>query len=333
MQSKDPAPMRVGLVGLGRHGRRYATHLAAGDVPGAVLGGFWRRDPARAAEDAATFAVRAYPTWEALVGDPAIDALAAAVPAALHRAVAEAACAAGKPLLLEKPLAGSLEDGLAIAAVARGQRVMIAHTLRFDPLVQLLRRRVAEGALGELRGFGLEQRLEPRGLPWEADPEVAGGGVLLQTGIHAVDALRFVTGAELRSVEAAVLDRLRGARTEDRATVLFTVAGGAARRGVSGDLRVSKAGASRHHRYQLFFEDGGLEADLIDRVAWQTRGRVRTRLDVPEAPTVAAALEAFVRWCRTPELPAPITAEDALHSLEVVFAAYAAAQRTGGIST
>ena len=335
MQSEDRPAMRVGLVGLGRHGRRYASHLAAGDVPGAVLAGFWRRDPLRASEDAAALRVRAYPTWEALVEDPAIDAIVAVVPAVLHGAVAQAATEASKPLLLEKPLAASLEEGRRIHALSHDARIMVAQTLRFDPLVELLRARVSQGGLGALRGFGLEQRLEPRGLPWELDPGIAGGGVLLQTGIHAIDALRFITGAELASVEAAVLDHVRGARTEDRATLVFTICGGAAGSGTAGELRASKIGGSRHHRIQLFFEDGGLEGDFVDRALWETRGRARTRLDVPEAPTVVAALRAFTGWCLGPnDAPPPISVRDALGSLEVVFAAYArAAQRSGGIST
>lgn len=322
MKTLIDGALRVGLVGLGRHGSRYAAHLRGGDVSGAELTGFWRRNPELAAEAESALGVRAHPTIESLIEN--VDAVVGVVPAALHRSVAEAAAKFGKPLLLEKPLAATREDARAIAAL--NNRMMIAQTMRFDPLVRALKDVPQD--FGKLVGFGFEQRLEPRDLEWENDRAIAGGGVLLQTGIHAIDALRFVTGASNLTVRFAAIDRVRGNQTEDQALLSLLLDGK-----IPGDVRTSKIGRSRHHRYQLFFEHGGLEADIPDRSVWVTRLRSRERVLVPERPTVATVLRAFVEWCRDPSLPCPVPVRDALLSAEVVFDAYDLIQRSGGNNT
>ena len=317
------APLGIGLLGLGRHGLRYAGHLARGEIPGARLAAVWRRDRAAgealAAELGATFEPRA----EALAARSDVDAVIAAVPAALHRDLAEAVASAQKPLLLEKPLARTLEEGEAIcrAFEAAGQVLMVAHTLRFDPLLPALGARME--ALGPVTGFSFEQRLEPRGLPWEDDPAVAGGGVLLQTAIHTVDAVRVLLQPEALELLHASLGQVGYRRVEDVGLLHLAARGSplAAGRDVLGDVRASKIGGSRHMRFAVFLERGGLEADFIDRALIETRGRERTVTPVPELPTLVAAVRAFVAAVRGGANPVP--GRDALASLAVVRAAYA----------
>lgn len=311
--------IRIGLIGLGRHGARYAQHLAAGDVPGATLAAVYTRDPAKRARVAAELSAADAPDLATLAGQ--VDALIAAVPAGLHVAVAEAAAAARRPLLLEKPLARTVAEGEAIcrAMDAASAPLMVAQTLRFDPLVEALVAR--RGTLGRLTGLSFEQRLEPRGLAWEDDPEVSGGGVLIQTAIHTLDAARHVTGAERAEVVAATLDRVQYQHNEDLGLVHLALEGGPAlHRRTLGDVRVSKIGGSRHMRFALFAEHGGLEADFIDRTLTTTRGRARTVEPVPERPTVPMVAAAFVALVEG--APNPVPGWDALRSLALVEAAY-----------
>jgi predicted dehydrogenase len=310
------AMLRIGIIGLGRHGRRYADHLARGDVPGARLAGFWRRDQAQAALDAQALGAPACPTPAALLA--ASDAVVITVPAAEHEGLATAAAEAGKPTLIEKPLARTVAEGSAIAAAfeARGGQLMVAQTLRFDPLTRALG---AHAAGRVLVGFDLEQRLEPRGLAWELDPTTAGGGVLIQTGIHGLDKLRFLTGAPVELLYAR-LDHVLGNATEDQALVCLRVAGR------TGVLRTSKIGGSRHHRTCLYFEDGGAEADYIARTFTVITGRTRTTTAVPEEPTVRAVLAAFVGWARGERADCPVPPREALEAVRVVEAAYQSAR-------
>lgn len=305
--------LRIGLIGLGRHGRRYADHLVRGDVPGARLAAFWRRDAARGARDAEVLGSPFQARPEDVLA--ASDAVVVVVPAVEHVALAEAAAAAGLPTLLEKPLARTLAEGTRIvdAFEARSGRLMVAQTLRFDPLTLGLRAHLAGG--DPLRGFDLEQRLEPRGLAWEHDPVLAGGGVLIQTGIHGLDAIRFITGQRLE-LESGHLDHLLGHDTEDQA-MLRVRAGD-----VAGHLRTSKIGGSRHHRYALYLDGSGIEADYIARTLTVTRGRDRQVTAVPEIPTVSTVLGAFVGWISGARPDCPVPPREALEAVRVVDEAY-----------
>lgn len=317
--------IRIGLLGLGRHGIRYARHLARGDVPNATLSAVWTRDPKKRNLVADELSAAAADSVHALVQAP-VDAVIAAVPAGLHQSAALACAAAGKPLLLEKPLARSTAEGLEIceAFEAAGAPLMVAQTLRFDPLLRALRERRAE--LGELVGFAFEQRIEPRGLPWEDDPAVSGGGVLMQTAIHTLDAARFVTEAAGAQVLQASANRVHYERNEDQASVQLALEGGPAlTRRIVGDVQVSKIGGSRHMRFTVFGTEAGFEADFIARTLSKVVQRDREVIDVPETPTVPRTCDAFVQFLLH-KAPNPVPGREALASLALVEAAYAAAR-------
>ena len=189
--------------------------------------------------------------------------------------------------------------------------------------------RQASEELGPLLGFGFEQRIEPRKLAWEEDPRLSGGGVIGQTGIHAVDAVRFLIRPTRATVIACSTAQVHYRRQEDAAVVVLSVAGGRAPEAteVLGDIRVSKIGDSRHHRFALFHEDGGVELDFIDRQLVRTQGRRRTRTSVDATPTVRAVLRAFVQHL-VGDGPNPVPAEEAIASLALVEEAYRTSANT-----
>src|SRR5436190_3285264 len=108
--------LRIGLIGAGRHGERYLSHLRAGEVEGAVAARFWRRDAEKAKAQSAKLGVPYEPELLRLIESPDVDALIAAVPAGEHEAVALAVARAKKPLLLEKPIAPTLAAARRITA-------------------------------------------------------------------------------------------------------------------------------------------------------------------------------------------------------------------------
>ncbi|MCK6550089.1 Gfo/Idh/MocA family oxidoreductase [Myxococcota bacterium] len=321
--------LRIGLIGLGRHGFRYARHLFRGDVPGATLTAVSRRDPVEGRAFAEQWRARWEPDAQALIEAPDVDAVIAAIPVGSHVDVALRVAAAGKPLLIEKPMAPTVADArrMVDAFATANRPLMVGQTLRFDPLTVMLRTKLAE--LQGLRGFRFEQRLEPRGLPWEDDPAQSAGGVVMQTGIHVFDALRFVTGARAVRVTHASLARMYYARNEDHALVHATLEDAALTRGgpaILGDVGVSKIGTSRHMRYTLFLDQVGLEADYVARTFTETHLRDRKVTTVEEAPTVVKTIEGF-KHAIDGTAPNPIPGEDALESLALVEATYAVARR------
>jgi predicted dehydrogenase len=163
--------------------------------------------------------------WRSLAADPGVDAVVIGTPNALHAAQAIAFLEAGKHVLVEKPMATSVAEADAmVAAARRGRaRLMVAHCWRFHPDVRALRARVEAGELGEIvktRGYGAHARWGPSG--WFTDPGLAGGGALLDLGVHAIDTTRYLLG-DPRPVRvcAAIGTRYRDAAVDDDAVLLI----------------------------------------------------------------------------------------------------------------
>ena len=97
--------------------------------------------------------IRAIDSLDTVLADPAVDAVAVATPAGTHLAVVTAALNAGKHVLVEKPLAANLEDGVKLVRLAeeRGLTLMLDHTFCYTPVVNKLRDLIRDGELGEFR--------------------------------------------------------------------------------------------------------------------------------------------------------------------------------------
>src|SRR5688572_8219156 len=171
------ARIGLGLIGAGKHGQRYVGHIVR-DLPSFALRALSRRDAPRGTGQAKELGVRFHADWRDLVVDPEVEAVIAVVPPSLHRPIAEAVAAAGRALLIEKPLATTGADALAIRTRLRdaGVPCLMAHTLRWNTAVQAVRNEIQR--LGPLRALAVNQRFEPSPLDWLDRPEISGGGIL-----------------------------------------------------------------------------------------------------------------------------------------------------------
>ena len=127
-----PSSLRVGLIGAGpwahiAHARAIATH------PETAFAGVWARRPEAAAQLADKYAATAFATVEDLLG--ASDAVVFSIPPDVQEGLALQAAAAGKALLLEKPIAGSLAGAERLAEAAAGVPTLVALRWRFAPAV------------------------------------------------------------------------------------------------------------------------------------------------------------------------------------------------------
>ena len=168
--------------------------LAHGDELVAVAN--HREESARAFAD--RYAIPKVTTdWEALAADPGVDAGIVATPNALHSRQTIALLRSGKHVMVEKPMATSVSECVEMirAAEAGGASLMVAHCWRFRDEVIAMRDRVASGDLGEVvktKGYGVHAGWGPSG--WFTDRELAGGGALVDMGVHAIDTARFLLG-------------------------------------------------------------------------------------------------------------------------------------------
>lgn len=188
--------IRVALFGCGWiqdfHAKGVSSH-PEGEV---VAVANHREETARAFAERYGIA-RVTTDWQALAADPGVDVAIVATPNALHAPQTIALLRAGKHVLVEKPMAISVaECDVMIEAAREGEAsLMVAHCWRFHEEVQALRGRIAAGELGEIvktRGYGVHAGWGPSG--WFTDPELAGGGALVDMGVHAIDTARFLLG-------------------------------------------------------------------------------------------------------------------------------------------
>jgi predicted dehydrogenase len=309
----------IGLVGMGRHGGRYARHLLEG-IPGCHLAAVSRRDAAAGQAFAERHGVAFNADWRDLVTRPEVDAVVVVTPPGLNREVCLEAARAGKPLLVEKPLALTVAEGHEMVGAARaaGVTLMTAQTLRFTPVLERLRASLP--LIAPLEYLCLAMRAERPPHRWLDDPAQAGGGVLLEIGIHLLDLIRFLTGEE--AVEAAAdLVRRHTGRVEDLAQARFQLASG-----ILCYVEVSRVSGGRLCRAEAVGRNGQLVVDVDRSLLTRIEGRAIVETEaVPDRPTVATVLEAFARSLST-GAPPPVSGEDGLRAVAMAEACYRAAR-------
>lgn len=191
--------VQLGFVGAGNHARHHMKEFAR--FPQAYLAAIYDLDPTRAEKAAHDFPpLRVVPSLEALLDIPTLDAVIIATPAETHAALAEAALAAGKHLLLEKPLAHTSEAAATIVAAAEAHPdriVLIGHCERFNRAYIDTKKAVDEGRIGR-PGFASASRLSPLALN---DPAWKLG--TLDTAVHDIDLMLWLMDARPVAVSAS----------------------------------------------------------------------------------------------------------------------------------
>ncbi len=193
-------------------------------------------DRARAEEAAARFGVpHIYEDYRELLARGDIEAVSICTPNDVHAEQAIAAAQAGKHILCEKPMAISLEQAEAMiaAASAAGVQLMVGFTHRFYSFNERAAALIAEGAIG--KPYTVRVRFAHRGpyeswsarSDWFFDRRRAGGGAVLDMGIHALDLTRFLLGEEIESIWASIATLAHPIEAEDAAVLCLQLTGGA----------------------------------------------------------------------------------------------------------
>lgn len=148
--------------------------------------------------------------WRAVLERDDVDLVDICTPGNTHAEIAEAALAAGKHVLVEKPMANTVAEAESMASAARaakaqGVHSMVGFTYRRVPAVQLARQLVSSGRIGEVRQVRaqyLQDWLADENAPlsWRLDKELAGSGALGDIGAHAIDLTAFITGQRFAGV-------------------------------------------------------------------------------------------------------------------------------------
>lgn len=183
--------VRIGMIGCGTIGNVHAKSVVK--VEGCALTAAADTDEAALSSLAEAHGVKArYTNYRELLADPNVDAVVIGVPNHLHAEMTVAALQAGKDVLCEKPIATSYTDAQRMASAAKktGKRLIVGVVNRFADSVNQIKDIVARGDLGEIYQVNIKFK-SYRSIPglggWFTDKARAGGGVMIDWGVHFVD--------------------------------------------------------------------------------------------------------------------------------------------------
>ena len=210
--------IRTAVIGVGAMGRNHARVYA--DLPGVDLVGVADTDMKAATSVAEKFGAQPYDDFERMLDELRPDAVTIAVPTVQHCRVSLPVIERGIHLMIEKPIAFSLEEGEQIIARVAQRRVklMIGHIERFNPAVTALKTQLAAGALG--RVFQIDARRQG---PFPV--RIVDVGVVIDLAVHDLDIMRYITGAEVVRAYAETERRIHSTR-EDLLTGLVRLSDG-----------------------------------------------------------------------------------------------------------
>jgi predicted dehydrogenase len=194
-------PLRIGMLHFAHfHSYDYAKHLAA--IPGVSIAGVADRDAARGREAAARLSTRHFASTDELLRAE-LDAVLVSSENARHEADVLEAASAGVHVFCEKPIATTVASARRMidACKKAGVVLQVAVPVRFSPPVQRARELVRAGAIGKV----LAANTTNRGRlvrTWFADPELSGGGAVMDHTVHVVDLLRWYLADDVVEVYA-----------------------------------------------------------------------------------------------------------------------------------
>ncbi|MCC6176152.1 MAG: Gfo/Idh/MocA family oxidoreductase [Chloroflexi bacterium] len=330
----------VGVIGAGLVGPTHAE--AAARAPGGQLIAVCDLVAERAEAVAEQHGAIPLTEVDALLERRDIQIVSICLPTRLHLDVAERAVAAGKHIIVEKPLELSLERADRLLQAARKNNVQVAAIFnrRYIPALKATKRAVEEGLLGDLiaadmyyKSFRTQEYYDDSG--WRGTWEVEGGAALINQGIHGVDLLRWVAGAVARVF--GYTDHLRRAIEADDTTA-------AVARYANGAMGVIQAMTSIEPRLPDRLEYHGTKGSIqlanYRISSWSVPGAESwPDAVVAEEETLLAStrsLESAGHHAQIAEIvaairdgrPPAVTGEEGRRSLEVVLAIYESA-RTG----
>jgi len=191
--------LRYGVIGLGFFGEKHAQ--VAAQLPGVELRAICTRRADRLREVQQKFQVPlAFQDYRELLSDPDIQAVSITTHVNDHAEPTIAALEAGKHVLLEKPLAGTLADcdRILAAALRSSGSLLVGHICRFNPRYQVARARIQAGELGQIVSLFARRNIPAL----RSESVLTKIGPILGDGVHDLDLFRWMTGAEITIAQA-----------------------------------------------------------------------------------------------------------------------------------
>ena len=231
MNRKSKYIINFAIVGCGLISSFHISAIEA--IPDAFLLGVYDNNSDIAEKTASEHNVRAYSSYEELLADNDVDVVCICTPSYLHGEMSIAAAIAGKSVLVEKPLALSLEQCDVLSDIASEKKVQIGvvSQLRFSNAFSKVKKVLNDGLLGRITRMDLymkyyrTQAYYDNG-GWRGKSATDGGGALMNQGIHGVDLLRYL-GGPLKTVSAFSATLSHDIEVEDTLSAILSFQNGA----------------------------------------------------------------------------------------------------------
>ncbi len=317
--------VKVAVIGVGSMGKNHARVYS--ELPEAELVAVADSNSKMVTDIAQRFGVAGYTDFQELLDKEKPAAVSIAVPTALHEEVAMAAMEAGADVLVEKPIASTVEAGKRLIECSKslGRKLMVGHIVRFNPAMQALKKKLEAGELG--RVFQVICR---RVGPFPA--RIRDVGVVIDLAPHDLDIMRYLTGLDPVRVFAETEQRIH-TEHEDLILGLLRFPGG-----VTGSLEINWLTPTKVREVLVLGERGLFRVDDLTQdlyfyeneqanaalwPALQTLKGVSegtmTRFALQRYEPLKAELQAFLRAIEKGD-PIPVSGEDGLAALRLSLA-------------
>ncbi len=304
--AKDRADrvLRVGVIGVGVMGSNHARVFS--DLPGIKLVGVADPDPKRRERVANIVGCETFSGIEGLIANGA-DAVTIAAPTHLHQDLAIDCIKRGLHVMVEKPIASSVEEGRAIIAAARnaGVTLMVGHVERFNPTVEAIKDAIRDE---DILSIAIT-RVGP------FPPRMSNVGVVIDLAVHDIDLIRWFTDSDIVEVQPQLSSAV--AEREDIALLQFRTASG-----VLAHINTNWLTPFKARNVTIATRNKYIMGDLLTRqvtecFGFQPDGSYSMRhLSVGHAEPLRAELQAFANAIRSRQAPA-VTGEEGVASLEI----------------
>jgi predicted dehydrogenase len=296
--------LRVGVVGVGVMGSNHARVLS--EMPGVKLVGIADPDRARCDQVASRLGCATFKDAEDLL-QQGVDAVTIAAPTHLHRDIAIDCAARGVHIMVEKPIAPSVEESRAIVAAARraGVTLMVGHVERFNPAVQSIKRAIKDQ---DILSIAIT-RVGP------FPPRMSNVGVVIDLAVHDIDLIRWFTESEIVEIQPQTSSAV--AEREDIALLQFRTASGVLAHINTNWLTPFKARTIHVATRDKYLIGDLLTLQVTECFGFQPDGSYSMRhLSVGYAEPLRSEMQAFLAAIKSGESPA-VTGDEAVASLEV----------------
>lgn len=305
--------VRIGVIGVGAMGKNHARVYS--ELPGVELVGISDVDYKKTQSVAEKYHTQIFTDYKELLSNE-LDAVSVTVPTSLHHGVALEVARAGVNMLIEKPIAHTLQAAEEMIRIAEENKVklMVGHIERFNPAAVVVKKEI-EGS--EVCSIEIT-RVGP------FPPRIKDVGVILDLGTHDIDLVRYITASEFKNVYC-LTSRNSGAY-EDAAILL-----GEMENGVLARITINWLTPFKVREVNIATRERFIKASLIDQKVteygkYQDNAYLVRELNVPYGEPLKLELEAFIDCLRNDSSP-PISGEEGLRALEIALQCLRASPR------